>query len=207
MSEPADYAASALPPPRSAGRSQVLRITLFLAVLGGVLTAVYSLFLANYDPLGETLGLPATAFHQVIVPLLALAAVTGALIVERQPLFGMLLLLGAALLASSAGGVYLAPAAVLACYWAQRHHSGARMALGFILLIPGVVTVYYGLAALLVLATGQSMPGMPPSLDPPASLRGALLPFALLPAALLGAWLLADRPPADAKAGGSGVLP
>lgn len=173
-------------------RDLLLRVTLFAAALGAILAAIYSMFLASYGPFDTNLGLPAATFHQVVVPVLALAAVAGALILERQPVGGMFLLLAGALLSVGGGAIYLLPAAVLGCIWAQRRRRSARSALGFILLIPGIVTVYYGLAALLSFAGGESMPGMPPSLDPPGSLGNALKPLLFLPVALLGAWLLAD---------------
>lgn len=194
MAQSVDFASPGVPPPAaSARRGWVLRLTLFAAVLGAILSVVDSEFIATYDPFAVHLGIPATVFHQLIVPILALVAVTGALILERQPLAGMFLLLGATLLSLGGSATYLAPAAVLGCFWAQRRVPAARTALGYILLLPGVVTVYYGLAALLSYASRQAMPGMPPGLDPPDSLRQALLPLIFLPVALLGAWLLAER--------------
>lgn len=171
------------------------RWTLFLTLLGALLTLAEAWFLAAPAPFALTLGIGAATWNQIVAPLLALVAIMGALLLERRPLGGMTCLLGAALVLLFSGGYALAPAAVLGCVWAQRRHAGARAALGFILLLPGIVAGYYGVAAMICFTSGEAMPGMPPSLNPPLSLARALTPFAFLPLALLGAWMLTGKSP------------
>jgi hypothetical protein len=79
---------------------------------------------------------------------------------------------------------------VLACTWAARHDRLSRSVLGFVLLIPGVVSGFYALAAVLSYVGGEALPGTPGSLSHPATLREALSPMVLLPLAIVGAWLL-----------------
>ena len=198
------------PPPRSLGspllegltvpaqtgpphRDWLLRCTLFTGVLGATLAIVHAFFLGSFNELDSVLQIDAASYHQVLVPLLALAALAGALILERQPAGGMVLLLAGTLLGLFGGTLYLVPAALLGAAWAVRHSTAARLILGFLLLVPGILSVYYGVLAMLSWVGGDAMPGLPPGLDHPVSLHQAVLPFVLLPAALLGAWLLADN--------------
>lgn len=176
-------------PPRPP-RDGLLKITLFGVVLGAVLAAIYTFFLSSYTPLDQFLYLTADHYHRVLVPLLCVAAVVGALLLERVPALGLAVILLTALLGLGGGTVYLLPGAFLASVWAARHNLTARLLLGFLLLVPGVIGVYYSLAAWISFYARQPLPGMPPSLNPPLTLSDALQPMRLLPLALIGAWLL-----------------
>ncbi len=177
------------PPPH---RDWLLRCTLFTGVLGATLAIVHAFFLGSFNDFDTVLQIDAATYHQVLVPLLALVALAGVLILERQPVGGIVLLWVGTLLGLFGGTLYLVPAAVLGAAWAVRHSTPARMLLGFLLLVPGILSVYYGVLALLSWVGGDAMPGLPPGLDHPISLHQALKPLLLLPLALLGAWLLAD---------------
>lgn len=181
---------------RRGRRGWLLRLMLLAAILGAVLTVVQTALPAGSLPpasaANTVLGVSAVAYHQVLLPLLALVVLAGALILDKQPLGGLFLLLGGTLLALPAGGTYLVPAAVLGAAWAAWRHAAARMALGLVLLIPGVVAGYYGLAAALALAGGGGMPGLPPNLDPPVRWAQLAWPLGLLIAGWIGAWLLLE---------------
>lgn len=181
-------------PPRPP-RDGLLKITLFGVVLGAVLAVIYTFFLSTYTPLDHFLSLTAGHYHRVLVPLLCAAAVIGVLILDRIPVLGLTMILVATLLGLSGGTVYLVPGALLASVWAARHNLTARMMLGFLLLVPGVIAVYYSLAACISFYARQPLPGMPPSLNPPLTLSDALQPMRLLPVALIGAWLLTGQEP------------
>ena len=176
-------------PPRPP-RDGLLKITLFGVVLGAVLAAIYTFVLSSYTPLDQFLYLTADHYHRVLVPLLCAVAVVGALVLERIPALGLTVILVATLLGLGGGTVYLLPGAILASVWAARHNLTARLLLGFLLLVPGVIGVYYSLAAVISFYARQPLPGMPPSLNPPLTLGDALQPMRLLPMALIGAWLL-----------------
>lgn len=181
---------------RPGRRGWLLRLVLLAAILGAVLTVIQTALPASVlppDSAGTTvLGVPAVAYHQVLLPLLALVALAGALILDKQTLGGLFLLLGGTILALPGGGTYLIPAAILGAAWAAWRHDAARTALGLVLLIPGVVAGYYGLAAAISLAGHGVMPGLPPSLDPPARWAQLAWPLGLLAAGWIGAWLLLE---------------
>lgn len=181
-------------PPRPP-RDGLLKITLFGVVLGAVLAVIYTFFLSSYTPLDQFLYLTADHYHRVLVPLLCMAAVAGVLVLERIPALGLSMILVATLLGLGGGTVYLLPGALLAAVWAARHNLMARLMLGFLLLVPGVIGVYYSLAAAISFYARQPLPGMPPSLNPPLTLSDALQPMRLLPIALIGAWLLTGDEP------------
>lgn len=176
-------------PPRDFG----LRISLFATLLGAVLTILYAQVLARQDLLAtsDTAGL--ASYHRILVPLLAITAVAGALVLERAAVLGMLLVMAGTGLALAGGGIWLLPGAVFACTWAGRHHAGARATLGFLLLIPGVAAGYYAVVAAISFASQIPVRGLPPSLSAPLSLAQALAPLELLPMAVLGAWLLVAK--------------
>lgn len=180
------------PRPPQAPRDGLLNVTLFGIVLGAVLTVIYSIFLSSYNRFDEFLSLSADHYHHILVPAFCVTAVIGALLLDRIAALGLLLILVATLLGLAGGTVYLLPGAVLAAIWAARHDVTARLMLGFLLLVPGVIAVYYSLAALISYWARQPLPGMPVSLSPPLSLADALQPMRMLPSALLGAWLLTD---------------
>lgn len=192
-SDAARAAAHSLPAPPPGRRDWLLRLVLLAAILGAVLTVIEAaLPVAGFGAGATVFGVSAAAYHQVLVPLLALVALAGALILDKQVLCGLLLLVGGALLALP-GGAYLAPAAALGAGWAAWRHAGARLAVGLVLLIPGAVAGYYGLAAAITLAGGRGgMPGLPPSLDPPLRWAQLALPLGMLAVAWLGAWLLLE---------------
>lgn len=181
-------------PPRPP-RDGLLKITLFGVVLGAVMAVIYTFFLSAYTPLDQFLYLSADRYHRVLVPILCAAAVVGALMLERIPPLGLSMVLVATLLGLAGGTVYLVPGALLAAVWAARHNLTARLLLGFLLLVPGVIGVYYSLAAFISFYARQPLPGMPPSLSPPLSMHDALQPMRLLPLALIGAWLLTGDEP------------
>lgn len=186
------------PAPLAPPRHAWLRLTLFCALLGSVLTVVYAWLLARQDA-GSPLDASGLAsYHQVLVPLLAIAALGGALILERRPVAGMALLLLGTGLGLPGGAAWLLPAAVLGCVWAAQHDAPARIVLGFLLLLPGIASVYYGALAGLSYLSGVPVHILPPGLLAPADLLQALAPLQLLPVALLGAWLLVTRRPSAA---------
>ncbi|MGH9535564.1 MAG: hypothetical protein ACRD2E_11980 [Terriglobales bacterium] len=200
---PATPPPAVLPPPgaarrRPGRRDWLLRLTLLAVVLGAVLTVVEGALPVTAGPYATVLGVPAAAYYQVLIPLLALVAVAGALILDRQPLLGLLLLLGGTLLALRGGGMYLAPAALLGAAWAVWRHRAARAALGLVLLIPGVVAGYYGLAAAITRLSGAPLPGLPAALSPPGRWGQLALPLAMLLVGWLGAVLLLSRHEPDA---------
>jgi hypothetical protein len=181
-------------PPRPP-RDGLLKMTLFSVVLGAVLAIIYTFFLSSYSPLDRFLYLSAEHYHHVLVPLFCGAAVIGVLILDRIPPLGIAMILLGSLLGLAGGTVYLLPGALLAAIWAARHNLTAKLMLGFLLLVPGVIGVYYSLAAVISFYARQPLPGMPPSLNPPLSLGDALQPMRLLPMALIGAWLLTGDEP------------
>lgn len=185
-------AAPAAAPARPPRRDWLLRLTLVAAVLGAVLTVLEGALRSGFGPYATVLGLPASAYYQVLIPLLALVALAGSLILDKQPLVGLLLLIGGTMLVLPGGG-YLIPAAVLGGAWAAWRHSAARAALGLVLLIPGVVAGYYGLAAAVARISGSTLPGLPPSLSPPTHWGQLTMPLAMLLVAWLGAVLLMSR--------------
>lgn len=171
-------------------RDGLLKITLFCVVLGAVLAVIYAFFLSSNTQLNESLHLSADHYHRVLVPLLCGVAVLGALILDRIAPLGLLMILLASLLGLGGGTMYLLPGTFLAAVWAARHSLTARLMLGFLLLVPGAIGVYYSLAAFISFYARQPLPGMPASLSPPLNLVDALQPMRLLPLALVGAWLL-----------------
>ena len=176
-----------------------LRLALFCTLLGAALTAIYAWVLARQ---AGSIPLDASGFngyHHVLVPLLALLAVAGALMLERAAAFGMLLMLASTALALPGGAVWLLPGLAIACIWSVRQSTTARIALGFLLLLPGVASVFYGIFAILSFLTRVPLGLLPPSLSPPATAAQALAPLVLLPVALLGAWLLLTRTPPAAR--------
>lgn len=125
--------------------------------------------------------------------LIAAVALVGAGLLRRLPWLGMLLLAVSAGAALGRGAVWLLPAAVVAAIWTVRHSAVGRRVLGLVLFVCGVIGVHMGVMALLSLASGQPLPGLPAPLSPPLTLAQALEPLWLLPAALTGAWLLVPR--------------
>ncbi|MGH3183129.1 MAG: hypothetical protein ACRDOE_14680, partial [Streptosporangiaceae bacterium] len=108
-----------------------LRLALFATLLGAVLTIVYAWVLSRSDALTASNPAGLASYHRVLVPLLALAALVGALLLERLAWLGMLLMLTTSGLALAGGGVWLLPGAVLGCIWAARHSPPARITLGY----------------------------------------------------------------------------
>ncbi len=180
--------AAAAPP-----RELWLRVTLFAALLGAVLTVLYAWVLARQDVLAPVDAAGLASYHRVLVPLLAATVVLGALVLERATVLGMVMLLAGCGLALAGGGIWLAPAMVLGCVWAARKKPMARLLLGMLLLIPSAAGVYYGLIGGLSFATGLPAPGLPPQLADPITLAQALAPLELLPVAWLGGWLIVSR--------------
>jgi len=176
------------------GRDLWLRMMLFATLAGAALTIFYARLLARQDALSLADASGLATYHGVLVPLLALAAVVGALVLERSPVRGMTLLLLGTGLGLPGGAVWLLPGAVLGCVWAARHQFAARATLGFLLLIPGVAAGYYGLLGWWSYSSTLPARGLPPGLANPISLRQALAPLEVLPLAILGAWLLLTRP-------------
>ncbi|MGH9394283.1 MAG: hypothetical protein ACRD1E_08955, partial [Terriglobales bacterium] len=68
-----------------------LRMALYATRLGAVLTVLTAWMRARQDALAGAAAM--AGFHAVLVPLLALLALGGALLLERTPAMGMLLLL------------------------------------------------------------------------------------------------------------------
>ena len=183
-----------LPLRRARGpRDLLLRMTIFGVALGAILVIFDSLFLRLYTLVTLPFDLSPALYHRVLVPLVCLVAVGGALALERAPAAGLLLIWPGVALAWLGAGWYLLPGAALATIWSVRRDPLARAAVGFLLLIPGVLAVYFSLAAALSLYAGEPFPGLPPGLDPPTNWTAALIPMRLLPAAILGAWLLLAR--------------
>lgn len=170
-----------------------LRLILFCAFLGTILTVVYARLLARQDgPAG--LNSPSlSSYHLVLVPLLALLALAGALWLERHPAWGMVCLVTGCGLGLPGGAIWLLPASLLACAWAAVRQAAARTVLGFLLLLPGIASGYYGALGGLSYISGIPVRGLPPGLLAPNSLGQALAPLELIPVALLGAWLLLTR--------------
>ncbi|MGH9467202.1 MAG: hypothetical protein ACRD1Y_07590 [Terriglobales bacterium] len=184
-------------PPAAEARGLLLRISVFAVLLGAVMTILYAWFLipvSSLPTMGPALGL--ASFERVLVPILAITAVIGVLIIERAAVFGVVLLLVGTALGLSGGSIWLVPGAVLACVWAGKNRAMARTALGFLLLVPGVAICYIGLLAGIDFLSQLPARGLPSSIwyASPQSLGQALLPLEFLPLALLGAWLLV-RPP------------
>lgn len=177
-------------PPRDAW----LRLTLYCSLLGAVLTILYAWVLARQDALAALDASGLASYHQILVPLLAVGALAGVLILERAPTLGVLLMLLGTLLGLAGGAVWLLPGTFLACVWAARHDLPARLTLGFLLLLPGIAAGYYGLLGGLSFASQVPVADFLNALGAPLSLAQALAPLELLPLALLGAWLLVDRP-------------
>jgi len=170
----------------------MLRLTLFATLLGAVLAGLTGMMLARQNSILG--GDPSVAnLYRVVVPLLALAALTGALVLERTPVLGMLLLLAGCGLGIASGGIWLLPGAAVGTVWAARKQLAARYTLGFLLLIPGIAAGFYGLLGTLSYAADIPVRGLPPGLANPLSLGQALAPLELLPVAWLGAWLLLRR--------------
>ncbi len=180
--------AAAAPP-----RDLWLRLTLFAALLGAVLTVLYAGMLARQDALAPVDAAGLASYHKVLVPLLALTAVLGALALERATVLGMVMLLAGCGLALAGGGIWLAPAMLLGCTWAARKNPAARLLLGLLLLAPSAAAIYYGLIGGLSFVTGLPAPGLPPQLADPITLAQALAPLQLLPVAWLGGWLIVSR--------------
>ncbi|HVA64474.1 MAG TPA: hypothetical protein VNF74_12170 [Terriglobales bacterium] len=171
-----------------------LRLALFATLLGAVLTILYAQVLARQDALAAVDPSGLASYHRILVPLLAITAVAGVLVLERAAALGMLLMLAGSGLALAGGGVWMLPGAFFGCVWAARHHSIARATLGFLLLLPGIAAGYYGLVSALSYASQIPVRSLPPSLSAPLTMAQALAPLQLLPLALLGAWLLVERP-------------
>lgn len=170
----------------------MLRLTLFATLLGAVLTVLAAWMLARQNALQG--GEPALAnLYHVVVPLLAVVALAGALLLERIPVLGMLLLISGCGLGIAWGGIWLLPGTAVGTVWAARKRVAARFTLGFLLLIPGVAAGFYGAFGTLSYASAIPVGGLPPGLANPLSLRQALAPLELLPVAWLGAWLLLGR--------------
>lgn len=153
-----------------------LRVAMFTMLLGAVMTVLYAWFQAQP-------GMP-------LAILLAAAAVAGVLLLERLAVLAVLLMLGAAALGLAAGAMWLAPGAVLGCIWAARRRAGARATLGFVLLVPSLAAVYFGLIGGIGFALGEPVHGLPPALAQPLTMAQALAPLEFFPLAVLGAWLL-----------------
>jgi len=188
---------AALPPTSPPGahrRDFGLRLALYAIVLGAVLTMVTAFVLARQDALVGVDAAGFATYHRVLVPLLAVAAIAGVLLVERVTLLGLALLLAGLSLTLAAGGQWLAPGVILACVWAARHRPVARIALGFLLLVPGIAAGYFGILGSVSFFGQVSLDSLPMRINPPLTLAQALTPFAFLPLALLGAWLLLWRP-------------
>ncbi|HEY8055668.1 MAG TPA: hypothetical protein VIE13_07135 [Terriglobales bacterium] len=173
-----------------------LRLTLFTMLLGAVLTILYAWVLAP-PPLPLDGDAAAGGLHGVLIPLMALLAIVGALVLERAAALGVLLMLAGAGVCLSGGAAWLVPGALLGCIWAARRQPAARTTLGLVLLIPGIAFGYYGLMSTVSFSTGLPVFGLPPGLAEPASLAQALAPLELLPIAVLGAWLLVRPLPQD----------
>lgn len=177
----------------SAPRDLWLRLILFCTILGVVLTVVYARLLARQDGAAGVSNSGLSSYHLVLVPLLALLALAGALWLERHPAWGMICLLAGCGPALPGGAVWLLPATVLACAWAAVRQNAARTVLGFLLLLPGIASGYYGALGSLSYISDIPVRGLPPGLLAPTSLGQALAPLELIPVALLGAWLLLTR--------------
>lgn len=184
----------AQPTPISAPRDFWLRVALFATLLGAVLTAVYAWVLARADTSAALDAAGFASFQYILVPLLALTALVGVLLLERSAVLGMILLLAGASLSLGGGGVWLLPGAVLGCIWAARHSPPAQITLGFLLLVPGIAAGYYGVIGTLSYLSQIPAQDAAPNLAAPLSLAQAMAPLELLPLAVLGAWLLVERP-------------
>ncbi len=190
------------PRPRRAPRDLWLRLTLYCTLLGAVLTMISAWMRAGQDHLAPVDAAGLASYHQILVPLLSLAAMAGVLMLERAAAAGMTIMLLATGLGLGGGAAWLLPGLLLACIWAARHHHAARVTLGFLLLLPGIAAGYYGILGSLSFLARVQVTGLPPSLSAPLTLTQALAPLELLPLALLGAWLLIARiklpaPPGD----------
>lgn len=198
---PAAEAVTGLPIPvpghRTPGapqRDAWLRVTLYCGILGAILSVVYARLLAHQDTQAAEYSPGLSSYHLVLVPLLALLALAGVLWLERHPAWGMICMLTGCGLGLPGGAIWLLPATVLACAWAAIHQISARIVLGFLLLLPGIASGYYGALGGLSYISGIPVRGLPPGLLAPTSLGQALAPLELIPVALLGAWLLLTRP-------------
>jgi hypothetical protein len=189
LSTPTPSAAQARP-----ARDRLLRWTLFLGVLGAVLAAVYALFLADLGPSDIIMGLDPTSYRNVVGPLAAVGCAAGILILEWQPLLGMCLAIVGTFIAMPVGGVYLVPGTLLASAWAARNSFAARAVLGYVLLFPGIVAVFYSISSIVSYYAGVNLYWLPEALQQPATWRNALAPALFLPVAWLGAWLLTGLP-------------
>ncbi|TAN23491.1 MAG: hypothetical protein EPN33_04920 [Acidobacteria bacterium] len=191
---PADAVGLPLPPraqprERPQPRDLWLRVTTFAVLLGAVLTILYAWFLAQPDALNALPPAGLASFEHVLVPLLAVMTVVGVFVLDRVAVLGVILMLSGTAAGLAGGAIWLVPGTVLGCIWAVQRQSAARAAVGFLLLVPGVAAVFYGLLGALAFLSGQ--PFRASALGAiPLSLGQALLPLEWLPLALLGAWLL-----------------
>lgn len=191
---PAGAVGLPLPPPappreRPPQRDLWLRVTTFAVLLGAVLTILYAWFLAQPDALTALPPAGLARFEHVLVPLLAVMTVVGVFVLDRVAVLGVILMLTGTAAGLAGGAIWLVPGTVLGCIWAVRRQRTARAAVGFLLLVPGVAAVFYGLLGALAFLSGQ--PFRASALGAmPLSLGQALRPLEWLPLALLGAWLL-----------------
>lgn len=163
-------------------------LAIFFTALGAALMLARSHRLQSAARLAHRAGLP---FPHWLTPVGALLALGGVALLERFPLPGILTATLGAVIAFPGGGWLLLPGLAIGFIWAARRHAVARLLLGFGLLLPGLMSVFYSLEAGIGLLGSQPLPGLPPGLSIPAPWLWLLLG---LPPAWLGAWLLLPAP-------------
>ncbi len=179
--------------PRPRRRSLALAAALYLTGLGVALVLVNCYWLARYDPWQSWFSLPLGDYYHFVLPAAALLTLAGVIFLERQPLIGLLVAILGLLMGWPANGYFLLPGVMVAAVWAARRLRAARVAVGFILLVPGVTAIFYALESGLSARLGVGLPGAPEPLvrAAPASQLGVLA--AGLAVAWMGAWLLLAR--------------
>ena len=177
-------------------RSLALAAALYLTGLGVALALVNCFWVARYDPWQSWFTLPLGDYYHFVLPAAALLTLAGVIFLERQPLTGLLVAILGLLIGWPANGYFLLPGVTVAAIWAARRLHAARVAVGFILLVPGVTAIFYALESGLSARLGVGLPGAPEPLVR-AALAGQLAVLAAgLGVAWLGAWLLLVRPSA-----------
>lgn len=174
-------------------RSLVLAAALYLTGLGVALALVNCFWLARYDPWQSWFTLPLGDYYHFVLPGAALLTLGGVIFLEVQPLIGLLAAILGLLVGWPANGYFLLPGVTVAAIWAARRLQAARVAVGFILLVPGVTAIFSVLESGLSARLGVGLPGAPEPLVRATLASQLEVLTAGLAVAWLGAWLLLSR--------------